>query len=218
MSLKETNAQLMKHARSLVYVFAAALAVITWFLHVRDWQPTSETANAFGYIAFSFLSLSLVVTPIRVIWPAFGLNPAFFMARRALGICGFLFAVLHYIAIVMVNFRGNFALSIVAALKSSTGLLFGMLALPILLLLFITANDASVRRLGRKWFTLHKLAYLAYPLIIAHAYILGIDFENRLINAYSGSFLMIALVTILLEIIRVSISIKKRFWKVSENI
>jgi len=85
----------------------------------------------------------------------------------------------------------------------------GVASLAALFLLAATSTDYAVKKMGRKWFTLHKLVYLAYPLIIAHAYSIGTDFGKSGLNAYSGSFLIIAAATLLLEAARAYVSFSK---------
>ncbi|MBI5228012.1 ferric reductase-like transmembrane domain-containing protein [Candidatus Micrarchaeota archaeon] len=197
---RETIVMLTKNARTIVYVIAFILAIGTWFIYADKGNISVLMANAFGYLSFSFISLALMVSPIRAVWPTFSLNPAIFMGRRAIGVSGFIFAAMHYIIQVLLNFAGDpisvfgFALG-----PGGLGLLAGVIALPILFLLFITSFDLAVKTLGKSWYTLHKLIYLAYPLIIFHAYTIGIDFQNTGLNLYSGSFFLIAIVTLVLE-------------------
>ncbi|MDO8553697.1 MAG: ferric reductase-like transmembrane domain-containing protein [Candidatus Micrarchaeota archaeon] len=208
MTLKDINMKLVKKARILIYVIAFLLVVATWLVYSKEGTMTTDMSNAFGYLAFSFLSLALIVTPIRVIWPKFELNTTFLMARRALGVSAFIFALFHSSIQFFVNFAGD--INILSTYASANiFLLFGSISLTILFLLFITSTDYAVRKLGKTWFSLHKLVYLAYPVIILHAYKIGLDFLDGKIDLYSGSFLVIAAITILLEIIRICFSLSK---------
>ncbi len=202
MELKDINMQIIKKARMLVYIIAFLLVIATWLTYSKDKNTVIDMANAFGYLSFSFLSLALIVTPIRVIWPKFELNSTLLMARRALGVNAFMFALLHSSIQFFVNFAGDSNL-LFTYMSANIFLLFGSIALTILFLLFITSTDYAVRKLGKNWFLLHKLVYLAYPIIILHAYKIGLDFVDGKINLYSGSFLFIALVTVIMEIVRI---------------
>ena len=200
---KETIVKLTKNARAIVYVIAFFLAILTWFVYADKGNISVTMSNAFGYLSFSFISLALIVSPIRTLWPTFSLNPAIFMARRAIGICAFFFALFHYIIQLFLNFGGDVNLVFFYALgPGGFGLLLGPISLTIMFLLFITSFDFAVQKLGKKWYTLHKLIYLAYPLIIYHAYSIGLDFQNTGPNAYSVSFFVIAIATMLLELAR----------------
>lgn len=209
MEIKELNAMLVKNARILVYAIAFVIALATFSLYSTDGKPSIDSANAFGYLAFTFISIGLMISPIKAIWPNFGLNPTLNMARRAIGVSAFVFAAFHFSGEYVAGFGTDFDL-LIMSLGLNIFLLFGAIAMMVLFLLFITSTDFAVRKLGKYWFKLHKLLYLAYPLIIAHAYFIGLDFIDGMINMYSGSFLLIALATISLEFIKIYISARKR--------
>lgn len=196
--MENLQAFLQKRARAIVYAAAFIVALCTFAAYSNNWKPTTNVQNAFGYLAFSFISLSLAVTPLRILFPAFQYNAAVYMARRALGVSGFVFAFLHFAVPAIVFFKLNFLYFMPSLGEAGTAA--GIAALAMLFLLAATSFDFAVKRLGKRWFALHKLVYLAYPLIIAHAYLLGADFGS--INAYSGSFMLIAAATVLLEAAR----------------
>jgi DMSO/TMAO reductase YedYZ heme-binding membrane subunit len=85
--------------------------------------------------------------------------------------------------------------------RSGGGLAFAFLSFIMLFLLAITSTDWAVRKLGRRWFTLHSLIYLAYPLIILHAIKNGVDFSQA--DVFSISFSIVAAITIAFEAVRV---------------
>ncbi|MDP3742708.1 MAG: ferric reductase-like transmembrane domain-containing protein [Candidatus Micrarchaeota archaeon] len=202
MSLREINLKLVNKARLIVYVVALVLTLATWFLFTKDGVPNIFTANAYGYLAFTFLSLALMVTPIRTLWPKFELNSSIYLARRALGVSAFVFAFLHSLIQAVFTFKGNLGIVFQMALGGKIWQLVGLIALVLLFFLFATSFNYAVDKLGKRWFTLHKLAYVAYALIFLHAFMIGIDFKNGAINAYSGTFLVIAAITLILEAAR----------------
>ena len=204
MDLKTLNTQIIKKARTLVYIITLILAGVIWFTYSQNGKPTLDVSNAFGFLSFSFLCLSLIVTPIRVIWPTYPLNGTFLMARRAFGVSAFIFGFAHYILQLIINFNSDFNVLLSYMLS---GMAYPLVASYIVFLIFallaITSFDFAVKKLGKYWFTIHKLAYLAYPLIIYHAVSIGVDFFDKPLNVFSGSFFIIAIVTIILESIRV---------------
>lgn len=192
---------LQKHARKLVYASAILIALLTFLAYSKGGALTADVSNACGFLAFSFISMSLAVTPVRILFPAFSGNAALYMARRALGVSGFVFALLHYAVPVLASLNGNFGYFL--PMLGNFGIAAGAAALALLFPVAATSFDFAVKRMGRGWFTVHKLVYLIYPLIIAHAYTIGVDFAGKGINVYSGSFLLIAAATLLLEAARV---------------
>ena len=200
---------LLKNARKIVYALAFAIACATIAVHAKDWNTTTSMSDAFGYLSFSFISLALAVSPIRALFPAWRYNASLYMARRALGVSSFVFAALHYAMNPMLFYRGSLDMFLA---NSGYGIWVwaGIAAIAVLFLLAATSMDYAVRKLGRRWFTLQKLVYLAYPLIIAHAYTIGIDFIGGQLDIYSGSFLLIAAATVLLEAARIYVSLAKK--------
>ena len=83
--------------------------------------------------------------------------------RRQFGITMFLFAALHGLTVsVMPKIVNN------ALFRFSVFELYGLSALILLLLLFLTSNDFSQNRLGKSWYLLHRLVYLIMWLILIH--------------------------------------------------
>ncbi len=210
-SLRDINIWLVQKARMVVYLIALLLVVVVWFSFSKNGSVDMPMSNAFGYLAFSFLSLALIVTPIRTIWPRFELNASLYMARRAIGVSAFVFGAFHYLIQLSVNFNNDMlALFSLMFTANGTWLLVGYIAFVILFILFATSFDLAVKKLGNHWFTLHKLVYVAYLFIFLHAYSIGVDFANGMLNAYSGSFVAIAILTLILEAVRLYVVYTKR--------
>lgn len=85
--------------------------------------------------------------------------------RRQLGITTFLLAFTHG---MLVRNIARFVHGWYPANLAPVFELFGSLALSLMFLLFITSNDASVKRLGRWWKRLHRLVYVIVWLILFH--------------------------------------------------
>ncbi|MFA5929841.1 MAG: ferric reductase-like transmembrane domain-containing protein [Candidatus Micrarchaeia archaeon] len=199
---------LQKNARKLVYAIAFIIACATFVAFSKNGNATLDTANAFGFLAFSAISLALAASPVRALFPAWKYNAAYYRARRALGVSGFVFAFLHYFIQPFLFYKGDVAFFLSAAGEAGTWLWVGVAALAMLFLLAATSTDYAVRKMGKRWFTLQKLTYLVYPIIILHASQIGFDF-GRGLNAYSGSFFAIAASTLLLEAARAYVSFSK---------
>lgn len=193
---------LAKHARGTVYAAAFAIAAATWLAFADGAMFTDEAASAYGYLAFICVSLALAVSPLRALFPSFKYNVALYMARRALGVSGFVFAFLHYAAQPIMYYDWDFAFFLSASGEYGFWVGVGAAALGALFLLAATSFDYAVARMGRRWLLLHRLVYLAYPAIILHAYFLGSSFSGGKIGAYSGTFLLVAAATLILEAAR----------------
>ena len=184
-----------KNARRLAYAAALALALAAFAANTGG---SSGLSQAYGYLSFSFLCLSLAVSPVRVLFPSFKYNAALYIARRALGVAAFVFAFLHFALHSFSFYKGS--LQYFPPDLERFGMALGAIALAVFFALAATSFDFAVKKLGRRWFSLHKLTYLAYLAIIAHACLEGSHFGS--LNPYSGSFLLLAAATLLLEAAR----------------
>jgi sulfoxide reductase heme-binding subunit YedZ len=148
-------------------LFAAALtpaaALAYGFYRYYSGDFNALTANPGDYItdqtgtwALGCLAASLSVTPIRRLS---GWNEIIKL-RRMLGLFAFFYATLHMLTWVVFNhfFDVKFMIEDVAKRPFIT---VGMATYLMLLALAVTSNRFSIRKLGRKWGKLHRLAYVA---------------------------------------------------------
>lgn len=119
-------------------------------------NPVDYLTDQTGDWALIFLLASLAVTPIRRLS---GWNELVRL-RRTLGLFAFFYAALHLV--VWVSLVSFFDLpTMIEDVTMRPFITVGMATFLILLTLAVTSNTASIRRLGRRWTTLHRLAYVA---------------------------------------------------------
>ena len=149
-------------------VFAAALgpaAALVYRFYTNDLtaNPTEYITHQTGTWALAFLMMSLAITPLRRLT---GWNPLVRL-RRMLGLFSFFYALLHLLTWVV--FYHFFVTStMVEDVAERPFITVGMAAFVILFLLALTSNRFAVRRLGRRWQTLHRLAYVAAVGAVVH--------------------------------------------------
>ena len=121
-----------------------------------------------GILSLVFLFISLVISPLRAIT---GWN-SIVAYRRALGLYGFAYAVLHFGIYVLLDRMGNVA-DTFQEILSRRFLMVGFVAIAIMLPLAVTSTNAMIRMLGPgRWKLLHRLAYVATALGVVHYYML----------------------------------------------
>ena len=158
-----------KHRRWLqraVHVGSLApLAALLW-LSWRDRLgpvPVAAATRLLGRYALALLLLSLVPTAARIVTGGTWLT----RLRRPLGLYAFLYAALHVLAFVGLDY--GFALGLVATVVGeSRRELVGLAALVILAVLAVTSIPQLVKGLGRTWKRLHRLVYVAAGLVVLH--------------------------------------------------
>ena len=119
-------------------------------------DPIADTINITGDWAITFLILSLGVTPLRRIS---GWNEVIKL-RRMLGLIAFFYATCHMSTWIFVDKQLDVHWMIDDIIKRKF-ITVGMATWLMLLALAITSTSGWIRRLGRKWQQLHRLAYVA---------------------------------------------------------
>jgi methionine sulfoxide reductase heme-binding subunit len=141
------------------------LAVLIWdFLHNHlTANPIQEATFRTGKTALVLLLLSLACTPANTL---FGLKRVLPL-RRPLGMYAFFYVCVHLVIFAVVDYGLDWEL-IKQAIVEKRYVLVGFSAFLLLVPLAITSTKGWQRRLGARWKKLHRLVYLAAPLVIVH--------------------------------------------------
>ena len=111
-----------------------------------------------------FMAIALAITPLMRIsknWrPIFWLQKR----RRAIGVASFGYAALH--TYFYIRYVGSFDLVVLEAVDIA--FLLGWIALLMLIVLAITSNQTSVRKLGQAWKPLQRIAYPTLAFSFLH--------------------------------------------------
>ncbi|GAB4121162.1 MAG: ferric reductase-like transmembrane domain-containing protein [Roseiflexaceae bacterium] len=126
-------------------------------------NPIQAATQITGQTALVLLILSLACTPLQLVagWKQV------LSLRRPLGLYGFLYASLHMLLFVVVDYGLDFVL-IWDVVSEKPYIIAGLAALLLLIPLAITSTKGWKRRLGKGWKALHRLVYLAIPLVVLH--------------------------------------------------
>ncbi len=152
--------QILTHVAALL-----PLALLAW----DYWQgrliidPVKEITTRTGKTALILLMLSLAFTPINTI---FGFKQML-RVRRVLGLYAFMYASLHFLTFVGLDYGFDFGF-MAQDILDQRYVLVGFAAFLLLLPLAITSTKGWQKRLGKNWKRLHRLIYLAGILAIVH--------------------------------------------------
>lgn len=128
-------------------------------------NPVKAIIHATGEWTLRLLLLTLAATPLRRLsgwaWPV--------TVRRMLGLFAFFYALLHLFAYLLLDQSFDWQ-AIVHDVVKRPFITVGMLAFALMLPLAATSTNAMVKRLGRNWKRLHRLAYLIPVLGVLHYY------------------------------------------------
>jgi sulfoxide reductase heme-binding subunit YedZ len=126
-------------------------------------NPVEELINRNGQWGLRFLLITLAVTPLRRITGIHWLV----RFRRMLGLFAFFYLTLHFVSYAVIDQRLAFG-PIVEDIIERPFITVGMLGLLLLVPLAVTSTNAMMRRLGRRWQSLHRLVYLIAVLGVGH--------------------------------------------------
>ena len=151
-----------------VAAFAAALIpfvglIVGFFTDDLTANPIEYITNQTGFAALVLLILTLAVTPFRRLT---GWNE-FIKLRRMLGLFAFFYGTLHLLTWIVLDkfFDVPFMLEDITERPFIT---IGMTTWLLLLPLAVTSTQGMIRRLGRRWQKLHRLAYVAAITGVIH--------------------------------------------------
>jgi sulfoxide reductase heme-binding subunit YedZ len=179
-------------------VFAAALVpglVLAWQFYqaaagtnpdALGADPVKEALHRTGRYALTLLLLALTVTPSRRFLGLNGLQTV----RRQLGLWSFTYAALHvstYLVFDQLCYSPTTCQwhDIWVDFTKRQFTFVGLVAFSILSVLALTSTNGWIRRLGKRWQTLHRLAYVAAGAAVVH-FIWGQKSNIRLPLVYAG--------------------------------
>lgn len=128
-------------------------------------KPATEfLLHPTGEFSARFLIICMILTPMRMLFPASGFWRWMMKRRRYFGVAAFAYAAVHT-GLYIVDL-GSLQAILGDALK--LGIWTGWLAFFIFLPLAVTSNDLMVRRMGPAWKKLQHWVYPAAMLTLAH--------------------------------------------------
>ena len=143
----------------------AAWLAVRWALDMLGARPLNAAIHSTGYWAAWIFIGSLVVSPMKALLG----RPDIVVVRRMIGVAAACYAGAHLLLWVAdENWR---LLDVVTEILVRTYLTIGFVTLLGLTALAVTSTDGWMRRLGRNWKRLHKLAYGLAVLALLHFFL-----------------------------------------------
>ncbi|KPB72137.1 protein-methionine-sulfoxide reductase heme-binding subunit MsrQ [Pseudomonas cannabina] len=209
----------MRYPLFRLAVFVAASVAPVWWLY-QAWifalgpDPGKALVESFGLATLIMLLITLAMTPLQRLtgWPGW------IVVRRQLGLWCFAYVVLHmtmYALFVLGLDWGQLGVELV----KRPYIIVGALAFLCLLVLAVTSNRYSQRRMGSRWKKLHRLVYMILGLGLLHMFwIVRADLKEWALYAGLGGLLLLLRVPVIARRIpRLGGSAKARSLKVQNN-
>ncbi|OLU31165.1 sulfoxide reductase heme-binding subunit YedZ [Pseudomonas sp. PA15(2017)] len=182
----------MRHPFWRLFVFVL-IAVWPLYWLYQAWSfalgpdPGKVLLERLGLGALILLLITLSMTPLQKLsgWSGW------MAVRRQLGLWCFAYGALH-LAAYAVFILGLDWSQLGVELRKRPYIIVGAIALFGLLLLALTSNRHSQRRLGKSWKKLHRLVYLILPLALLHMlWIVRADLQEWTVYAVIGAALLV---------------------------
>jgi DMSO/TMAO reductase YedYZ heme-binding membrane subunit len=181
---QELPAASSRRSRLTVAFVALDLVVVALVALTSGYEGSGDTlvlvsvGDTYGLVAAGFLYLTLLVSPLALVFPRFPAKQTWFLARRGLGLSSLLFSLPH----ALVSFFGPLGgFSGVPFLDPYTAwaLVLGAAALLLLLVLGATASDQAVRRIGKpRWKAIHRSVYAVGVMVLIHLLLVGTHYGD----------------------------------------
>jgi len=164
--IKTPSHATIKHLKKIVFLICLIPILNLVRLGFQDdlsANPIEFVERSTGYWALFLLLTTLTLTPFRLITKTVWLV----QFRRMLGLFMFFYACLHITTYVYLDY--NFIWEdIYKDIIKHPYVIVGLLAFLLTIPLAVTSNNAMIKRLGKKWKTLHKSVYLIAILGVLH--------------------------------------------------
>ena len=162
-----TEAQLIRRVVKPI-LWVLGLAPLGWQIFAfltghLEAEPVKGMEHFTGRTAIIILFITLTVTPLRRLTGINGLVKV----RRLIGLFAFFYALVHFSIFLVFDLELSFG-DLAGEIVKRPWITVGFAALMILTILAITSPQAMVRRLGKRWQTIHRFVYLAAVLGIVH--------------------------------------------------
>jgi len=152
----------LKFITLLIAVAPGLWVAFAWATDDLGAKPLTEALHQMGEWAIRFLIATLAITPARKV-----LNwPKLILIRRMLGVTTMTYALIHVSLYIVQQHLDLFFVASEIVLRFY--LTIGFVALLGLIALGWTSTDGWVKRLGKRWTTLHKAVYIIATLGLFH--------------------------------------------------
>ena len=208
--VKKTSLSTRLHiAAHILSLLPLALLILAALQGNLGFNPVETVLRWTGRIAVILLLLSLACTPVKKIFKIAEIG----RLRKPLGLYAALYAVLHFGVFAIWDYQLSLAL-IWNEITTKPFIIFGAIALVILLILAATSFKKLQRKMGKTWVWLHRLVYVAGLLVVVH-YFLSI--KGDIFNFQGDYALPVIALIIVSLLLMVRIPATYRFLSGREN-
>lgn len=153
------NGPRLWRSASVWLLYAVGFVPALWYFYLgATGQIPGNAVKVFEHLlgvwALRFLLATLAITPLRDLG---GVN--LIRYRRALGLLAFWYVLMHFSTYMILDQALNVG-AILTDIAKRPFITIGMASFALLIPLAVTSNSWSIRKLGARWTTLHRLSYV----------------------------------------------------------
>lgn len=185
--------------KPIIFVFCLLPLILlfrNFYLDELGANPFEVLTRSTGEWTLRFLLVTLAMTPIRQLtgsaWPL--------RIRRMLGLFVFFYVCVHLLTYIWLDHFFDWSEIWLDIIKRPY-ITFGMLAFTLLIPLAFTSTKKMMKRLGRRWKSLHKLIYVIAVLGALH-FILLVKADLREPIIYASILFVLFLVRLKPQLLR----------------
>jgi sulfoxide reductase heme-binding subunit YedZ len=134
-----------------VRLLLGAFGLAGFDLGTNEVETVQDVTGNWG---LRFLVIALAITPLRDWFDA----PWLIQLRRMLGLYAFFYVLMHFLTWLFLD-QGMYWAGILEDIAERPFITIGFLAFLLLIPLAATSTNAMMRRLGKRWKSLHRLVY-----------------------------------------------------------
>lgn len=144
-----------------------------------------------GEFAGRMLIISLIATPLKLMFPKAKISKWLIRNRRFFGVAAFVYTLLHTIFYVLEYPLGQLMSEFVAI-----EILTGWIAFFVFIPLAMTSTNAAIKRMGSFWKKLQRWVYLAAVMAFVHWALLGLQGGEASMGAALVHFIPVMLLQV----------------------
>lgn len=209
----------MKHIRYYILIGSLVLAagLYIFYAYQLGSGPLFDIRleEAYGFLSLGYIYIAILASPLYKAFPEAPLRAGYLQARRAIGVAGFIFALLHSIIAFFGLLQGFNGLGFLDH-KYLVSLSWALLALIILAALAFTSFDGAVTAMGKWWKILQRFVYLVVLAILIHILYIGTHYANLGSGIAQITFVLLVIL-LFLEAIRLDKYLRTRFLPESQT-
>jgi len=143
---------------------------LLFYFQYTNQSLESSLIRSFGNAGLTLLSAALIASAVFKWWPR---TAQYWRVRRYLGVSGFYFALLHGFFVLAFNLKWDFSILFFSFNPYENAMMFGLVALVILLVMACTSFDKIMQGYPKNWKRIHRFVYLAFLAAILHSLIMN---------------------------------------------